>query len=80
LTTLTLKIPEELAEELSAEARLQHLSKSEVARNALARYLQQKKQTPKPSCYDLIKPFVGCVKEGPADLSHNKSHLKGFGR
>jgi len=80
MTTLTLKIPEGLAAELTAEARQRHLSKSEIARDALTSYLNSKKPKSKPSCYDLMEPFVGCVKDGPADLSTNKKHLKGFGQ
>lgn len=80
MTTLTLKIPEDLAAELNAEARQKHLSKSEITRDALYNYLSSRKRTAKPSCYDLAKPLVGCVKDGPADLASNKKHLKGFGR
>ncbi len=79
MTTLTVKIPETLAAELSAEARQKHWSKSAVARDALSRYLHQKNRAPKASCYDLAEPFVGCVKEGPPDLASNKKYLKGFG-
>lgn len=80
MTTLTLKIPESLAAELSAEARQEHRSKSAVARDALCSYLHQKDRTPKASCYELAKPFIGCVKDGPPDLASNKEYLKGFGR
>ena len=79
MTTLTVKIPESLAAELDAEALHEHRSKSEVARDALSSYLHQKKRVQKISCYDLAKPFIGCVKDGPADLSSNKEYLKGFG-
>ncbi len=80
MTTLTVKIPESLAAELDAEARQKHRSKSSVARDALTNYLYQKNRAPKTSCYDLAEPFVGCVKDGPPDLSSNQEYLKGFGR
>ena len=80
MTTLTLKLPEELADKLTEEARQKHLSKSEVARDALTRYLGRGKKSSRTSCYDLAEPFVGCVKDGPADLSTNKDYLKGFGQ
>lgn len=79
MTTLTVKIPESLAAELDAEARQKHKSKSSVARDALRSYLHQKNRAPKTSCYDLAEPFVGCVKDAPADLSYNEDRLKGFG-
>ncbi len=80
MTILTVKIPENLAAELNAEARQKHQSKSAVTRDALRRYLHQKNCAPKTSCYDLAEPFVGCVKDGPPDLASNKEYLKGFGR
>lgn len=80
MTTLTLKIPEAMAAELDAEARQRHRSKSAVAREALKSYLKQTTRRSSKSCYDLAEPFVGCVKDAPADLSYNREHLKGFGR
>lgn len=79
MTTLTVKIPESLAAELDAAARQKHCSKSSVARDALGCYLHRAGRKPKTSCYDLIEPFVGCVKDAPPDLSSNKDYLKGFG-
>jgi predicted transcriptional regulator len=80
MTTLTLKIPEDLAAELKSEARLRSVSKSEVAREALYKYIGRKKNKQGTSCYDLAKSFAGCVENAPVDLSTNPGHLKGFGR
>jgi len=35
---------------------------------------------PKPvSCLDLMKDYIGCVKDAPKDLSTNKAYLEGLG-
>jgi hypothetical protein len=31
------------------------------------------------SCYDLMKDYIGCVKDAPKDLSTNKAYFEGFG-
>lgn len=80
MTTLTLKIHEKMAAELSVEARREHRSKSAVVREALQNYLRRKKPVADRCCYDLAEPFAGCVKDGDPDLSYGKNHLSGFGR
>ena len=74
--TLTVRIDDELDEELEHEARRLRVSKGELVRDALRARLA----APKPSAYDLLKPLVGIVKGGPRDVSTNKKHMAGFGR
>ena len=31
------------------------------------------------SCFDLMKDYIGCVKDAPKDLSTNKTYFEGFG-
>jgi hypothetical protein len=48
-----------------------------VIREALERFLNEAPAHP-DSCLALASDLIGCV-EGPADLSHNKKLLEGFG-
>ncbi|MCF7847496.1 MAG: ribbon-helix-helix domain-containing protein [Kiritimatiellales bacterium] len=82
MTALTLKIPDTLAAELEAEAKRRSVSKSAVARSALADYLHNPEHGKGQSAYDVAKAlgFIGCIKDGPADLATNKKHMEGFGR
>lgn len=80
MNTVTLKLPAQMDEELAQLARREHLSKSEVLRQALAAYLQQRgADAPAASALDAIADLVGCFEGGPADLSSNPAHLADFG-
>ena len=54
-----------------------YASRSAVIREALERLLNEASAHP-DSCLALASDLIGSV-EGPADLSHNKKHLEGFG-
>lgn len=77
MTTISLKVPEALDFRLAQIAGKRGSSKSEVIRDALERMVTAK-STRKCSCLSMASDLIGCV-EGPADLSHNKKHMKGFG-
>jgi Arc/MetJ-type ribon-helix-helix transcriptional regulator len=80
MNTLTLKLPEQMDEQLAQLARREHLSKSEVVRQALAAYIRQSNASPTAgSSLDAVIDLVGCFDGGPADLSSNPDHLAGFG-
>ncbi len=36
-------------------------------------------ETKPVSCLDLMKDYIGCVKDAPKDLSTNKTYFEGFG-
>lgn len=81
MKTLVLRIPDDLARELEAEAKKSHLTKSEIARRRLiaAGSLNQEAG----SGFDLIADLVGSVEGGPADMSaRKKEYLKseGYGK
>lgn len=75
MQTLILRIPDDLARELDAEAKRTHLTKSEIARRRLiAAGLQVHQST---SGFDLIADLIGTVEGGPADMSaRKKDYLK----
>ena len=81
MMTLTLKISEQLGQELERASQRAKLSKSELARRALTRYMAQSGE-PEPfvSALDQAGDLVGCFKGGPRDLASNPKHLADFGK
>ena len=77
---ITVKLSKKLASRLSARAQRQHRTQSAVVREALERLLaEDPKEATEPSFLELAEDLAGCL-EGPADLSSNRRHLKGYGR
>jgi hypothetical protein len=81
MQTLVLRIPDDLAADIEAEARRLNSTKSEVARARLAAGCDN--TTAHGSGFELIRDLVGTDKGGPSDLSARKKHylkVSGFGR
>ncbi len=81
MQTLILRIPDDLARELAAEAKRTHLTKSEVARRRLIAAGQQDHAS--SSGFDLIADLIGTVEGGPSDMSARKKDYlktKGYGK
>lgn len=81
MQTLVLRIPDDLAADIEAEARRLKTTKSKVARARLAAV--RDKNGAQASGFELIRDLIGTDKGGPRDLSARKKHyLKewGFGR
>lgn len=76
MKTLTVKLPDGLLAWLESEAKRVNRPKSAVVREVLQQHQQQQRQTALVLAGDLC----GCVESRLGDLSHNKKHLKGFGR
>ena len=79
MTTLSLKLPEALDVKLAAEARRRGETKSAIARQAIESFVNGRDGPAPASALDLAGDLAGSVK-GPADLSHNKKHMDGYGR
>lgn len=78
MRTLVLRIPDSLARELEAEARVTHLTKSEVARRRLT--AAGPPPGASPSGFDLIADLVGSLENGPCDMSSKtKEYLRSTG-
>lgn len=77
MQTLTLKVPDELAERLNRRARDLNRPKSEIVRQALTAQLNGETKT--ESLLDRAGDLVGMYSTGRKDSSH-KRHLKNFGR
>jgi len=79
METITFKCPEKLAKKLRGESSGRKISKSDLLRQALEFYLEQKGLTSHTSLYSLSKDLCGAV-SGPEDLSENSSYLEGYGQ
>jgi hypothetical protein len=78
---LTLKLPVALAQELALAAERRGITKSELAREALARFIAEPEPRPyAPRALDLAGDLVGCVRHAPDDLSTNPKYLDDFGQ
>lgn len=70
MQTLVLRIPDDLAKELEAEAKRSHLTKSEVARRRLIAAGSQSHDA--ASGIGLIADLIGSIEGGPTDMSARK--------
>ena len=77
MQTLTLKVPDDLADRLNRRARDLNRSKSEIVRQALVAQLNGEKKY--ESLLDRAGDLVGMYASGRKDSSH-KRHLKNLGR
>ena len=82
MTTISLKLPERLLQQLEKECRIRHTTKSSLIRECLAKSLDDGPAGGKASCYDLARDLAGCIKgKGlPRDLATNPKYLEGLGR
>lgn len=78
MTTLTIKLPEELKARLEAEARLSGKSVSAVVRDSLERRLRAKRHAG-TSLYERTKDLYGIGESGIPDLATNPKYMEGFG-
>jgi Arc/MetJ-type ribon-helix-helix transcriptional regulator len=76
MTTVSLKLPEALLQELEQAAAARGVPKSEIIRQSLERSLKKDRRIKKRiSCLDLARDLAGHF-DGPPDLSTNKKHFK----
>lgn len=77
---ITVRIPETLTARLRDHSRAKGTSESELVREALENYLGR--ISAGRSAYELAEAagIIGLVSDGPADLSTNSRHFKGFGK
>jgi hypothetical protein len=74
---MTLKIPEDLFAEITNEARVRNITKSQVVRERLAKVRVGKARG---SLWVQVEDLVIKLDSLPADLSSNKTHLKSYGK
>lgn len=73
---LTVRLTDELEEQVTALARKLHRKRSDVVRLALERLIQEKDESRGDMPYDRVKDLIGSVESGFADLGFNhREHL-----
>ena len=76
---LSVKIPASLRARLTAAAARRRLSKSAIVRRALERELARERG-PRPRSFGAVAGDLAGSLSGPADLSFNARHMRGYGR
>ena len=79
MTTISLKIPDELLARMDAVASAKRTSRSALLREALEEKLEVVASKSAPSLYDLSTDLCGKDQSGVGDLASNPKHLEGFG-
>jgi metal-responsive CopG/Arc/MetJ family transcriptional regulator len=74
---LTVRLPDQLFEEISANAKAKNVSKSEIVRERIMRSLDSNKRV-KRSLWDQMEDLVIDSDFLPRDLSSNKNHLTSY--
>lgn len=73
---LTVRLPGDLHERLARIAKRLGLKRSDVARMAIQRYLDDAERGGQPRPYDLVRDLVGSVASGVSDLgSRHREYL-----
>jgi hypothetical protein len=77
MKTMTLKLPDELFAEITSEAKVRNVSKSQIVRERLtAMHIRRKSK----SLWNRMEDLVIESDSLPADLSTNRVYLKGYGQ
>lgn len=82
MTTISLKLPEQLLSRLEKESRARRKTKTSLVRECLEKQLPDK-LPPGQSCYDKALPILKKAwahnRRLPRDLSTNPKYMEGFG-
>jgi len=78
MKTITCKLPEKLDAEVTAAAREEGISKSEIVRKALEDQIGRMRGKKTHRAFDLVGNLSGSL-NGPADLLTNPKYMKDFG-
>jgi len=76
---ISIRVGPQIREGLHKQAALKGRKESEVVREALASYLEERGRP--VTCHDLALKagLIGTVRNGPRDLSASRRHFRGFG-
>jgi len=75
---LTVRLPDELKEEITKIADQYHLKRSDIVRMALERFVEEFRVKEDIRPYDRVKDLIGSISSGICDLgeSHRRYLLK----
>lgn len=79
MTTISLKVPDELIARMDAVARAERTSRSALLREALEEKLKFAARKTPPSLFERSADLCGQGCSGLDDLASNPKHLEGFG-
>lgn len=79
MTTLSFKIPDDLAKRFEALAEARQTTRSELFREALIEKIADGEKGNTPSLLERAGDLCGAGRSGLKDLSTNPTHLDGFG-
>lgn len=82
MSMLTLKLPEELERELRRAAVTRGVSKSQLAREAIASYIRRPRGSDEHfvTALDLAGDLVGSIKRSPRGLTTDPRFMDDFGK
>lgn len=73
---LTVRLPGAVHERLARAAKRLGLKRSDLARMAIQRYLDDAEQVPHPRPYDAVRDLIGSLDSGVTDVgSRHREHL-----
>ena len=79
MSTLTVSLPEPLAERLRRASRSRSVTQDSIVRQALEQVLPQDADEAGQSVFASLAGLVVNDPESPADLATNPAHMEGFG-
>ena len=79
MTTISLKVPDELLARMDALARAKRTNRSALLREALEDKLEVAARKNPPSLFEQSADLCGKGCSGLGDLASNPKHLEGFG-
>ncbi len=79
MTTISLKVPDELISRMDAMARAKQTSRSALLREALEEKLKAASRKAPLSLFDQSSDLCGMGSSGIGDLASNLKHMDGFG-
>ena len=79
MSTLTVSLPDPLAERLVREAKQRQVTQDVIVRQALEQALPQAANAGEQSLFERLKRLAVNDPESPSDLATNPAHMEGFG-
>ena len=80
MRTISLKLPDDLLDQLEREAKARRVTKSLLVRESLEKAMRARGSEGEASCYDLAQDLAGSIKGLPKDLADNPKYMDDFGR
>jgi len=79
MSTVTVSLPDPLAERLDREARRQSVTPDVIVRKALEQALAQEEGAGERSVFERLQSLSVNDPASPTDLATNPAHMEGFG-